>query len=313
MGAVTPNTNILRKNSTGSDFERRRLNVIEGSNVTLTLADDSANDELDLTIASSGGGGGWTDDGTVVRLTEVTDDVGIGTAAPTANTKLHILGDASGNVALRVGNTGDTGLLGIQPTGGNVYSFAALAGGHYLMTANNGNNGIRIDGGAGGASPGWVYIGDSVSANNPKAYLDLNGAMSFWATAEPAASADTYMTMHFNDTRDALMASMDQTAYFPFFWKKVLSKTAAYTMVLGDFTILADATTAAFTVTLPAASNIGELVHIKKTDSSANAVTISRAGADTIEGATTVSLANQYNSRTLVSNGTATWYVIATT
>jgi hypothetical protein len=33
------------------------LNLIEGSNVTLTIADDSGNEEVDVTIAASGGGG----------------------------------------------------------------------------------------------------------------------------------------------------------------------------------------------------------------------------------------------------------------
>jgi hypothetical protein len=36
---------------------RRRINFIEGTNVTLTITDDSANDEIDITIASSGGSG----------------------------------------------------------------------------------------------------------------------------------------------------------------------------------------------------------------------------------------------------------------
>lgn len=43
----------VRKNSAGSTFERRRINLIEGSGVTLTVADDSANEEVDVTIASS--------------------------------------------------------------------------------------------------------------------------------------------------------------------------------------------------------------------------------------------------------------------
>jgi hypothetical protein len=38
--------------------KRKSLNFIEGSNVTLTVADDSANDMVNITIASSGGGGG---------------------------------------------------------------------------------------------------------------------------------------------------------------------------------------------------------------------------------------------------------------
>lgn len=47
----------VRKN-TGADVgTRSRLNFIEGSNVTLTVADDAGGDEVDITIASTGGSG----------------------------------------------------------------------------------------------------------------------------------------------------------------------------------------------------------------------------------------------------------------
>lgn len=49
----------VRKNSTGSTFLRRRINLIEGSNVTMTVADDSTNEEVDVTISTTGGGGGY--------------------------------------------------------------------------------------------------------------------------------------------------------------------------------------------------------------------------------------------------------------
>ncbi|MCK6619145.1 MAG: hypothetical protein HUU32_07095 [Calditrichaceae bacterium] len=42
-------------------------------------------------LSPGGGGGGWSDDGTVVRLTTVTDSVGIGTADPTE--KLEVSGN----------------------------------------------------------------------------------------------------------------------------------------------------------------------------------------------------------------------------
>lgn len=58
MGMLSALRQIVRKNSAGSDYERRRLNLIEGSNVTITVSDDAANDEIDVTIAASGGGGG---------------------------------------------------------------------------------------------------------------------------------------------------------------------------------------------------------------------------------------------------------------
>jgi hypothetical protein len=41
---------------------RRKLNLIEGTNITLTMADDAVNEEVDVTIAAAGGGGaaaGW--------------------------------------------------------------------------------------------------------------------------------------------------------------------------------------------------------------------------------------------------------------
>lgn len=44
----------VRKNSAGSTFTRRRVNLIEGSNVTLTVADDAGSDEVDVTITASG-------------------------------------------------------------------------------------------------------------------------------------------------------------------------------------------------------------------------------------------------------------------
>lgn len=42
-----------RKNSTGATYARSRLNLIEGSNVTLAVADDAGDDEIDVTIAAS--------------------------------------------------------------------------------------------------------------------------------------------------------------------------------------------------------------------------------------------------------------------
>lgn len=45
------------KNSGAVVGTRKQLNFIEGSNVTLTITDDGANDQVDITIASTGGGG----------------------------------------------------------------------------------------------------------------------------------------------------------------------------------------------------------------------------------------------------------------
>lgn len=48
----------VRKDSGANIGSRRRLNFIQGSNVTLTVADDAANEEVDVTVAASPGGSG---------------------------------------------------------------------------------------------------------------------------------------------------------------------------------------------------------------------------------------------------------------
>jgi len=48
----------VRKNTGGTDVgTRRRLNLIEGTDITLTVSDDSGNDEIDITVAYSGSAG----------------------------------------------------------------------------------------------------------------------------------------------------------------------------------------------------------------------------------------------------------------
>ena len=93
-----------------------------------------------------------------------------------------------------------------------------------------------------------------------------------------------------------------------------LAKTANYTVAVGDRDklILGDATSGAFTVTLPAAATAGAgfEITVKKIDSSANIVTVDGDGSETIDGALTKSLVSQYDHLTLVSDG-SNWHVKA--
>lgn len=74
--------------------------------------------------------------------------------------------------------------------------------------------------------------------------------------------------------------------------------------------LLVDASGGARTITLPAAAAANGrpiLFRLARTDSSANAVTIQRAGADTIEGGASVTLTGQWASVTIVSDGVSRW------
>jgi hypothetical protein len=52
----------VSKNSGAIVGTRSELNFIEGANITLTIADDAGSDEVDITIAASGGGGAHASD-----------------------------------------------------------------------------------------------------------------------------------------------------------------------------------------------------------------------------------------------------------
>ena len=96
-----------------------------------------------------------------------------------------------------------------------------------------------------------------------------------------------------------------------------VSVTTPYTTITGDTTVttsneivFANATSGTIDVTLYlAASNGGKTLTIKKTDSSANAVSILRAGSETIDGATSSILYHQNEAVTLISDN-SNWFII---
>ena len=93
----------------------------------------------------------------------------------------------------------------------------------------------------------------------------------------------------------------------------VTTKTSNYGVSTGDgddVLVRTDCTSGAVTITLyTAVGNTGKMVSVKKIDSSANAVTIATTSSQTIDGSTTKTISSQYNSLTMVSNGT-NWDII---
>lgn len=92
----------------------------------------------------------------------------------------------------------------------------------------------------------------------------------------------------------------------------VVTVTGATTLDRTNHTVLADATAAAFTVTLPAVATvpIGHTYDIKKiAGNPSNQVTIDANGAETIDGSATIVLNIQYDIMTIRNGGTE-WNII---
>jgi hypothetical protein len=82
-----------------------------------------------------------------------------------------------------------------------------------------------------------------------------------------------------------------------------------YTATITDYTILCNAVGGAITINLPTAVGItGRIYKFKKTDSSANVVTIDGNAAETIDGSATLVISTQYTSFEIQSDN-ANWWI----
>lgn len=166
------------------------------------------------------------------------------------------------------GNTGASS-CGIAGSGANCQI------GPYVLE-NNGNYGLSIQAGS-GYSTGGHYVKSIMGTGNTTALINDLGNIASNYSLVPGTPV-TYP----------------------------LASVTAATTVKSAIT-LANATAAAFALTLPAVA-AGLTFWIKKTDSSANTVTITPASG-TIDGATNYVLSTQYQFVHLTSDGT-NWYII---
>ena len=89
----------------------------------------------------------------------------------------------------------------------------------------------------------------------------------------------------------------------------ISSPPSPYTASINDV-ILWDATAGNKTVNLPAASlSLNAVINIKKTDASANTITVDGDASETIDGGLTAVLTTQYESITVFCDG-SNWHII---
>jgi len=146
-------------------------------------------------------------------------------------------------------------------------------------------------------STGQVLIAQSSTSYAPRTVsgdgvLSSAGVLTVTKTAGAAfaASATTDTTNATNITSGTLSAARlpATTSVSP----SIRKITASASVTASDFTVLCDATSGSITVTLPTPV-AGQILNVKKIDSSANAVTVSPASG-TIDGAATQTLSTRY-------------------
>ena len=91
----------------------------------------------------------------------------------------------------------------------------------------------------------------------------------------------------------------------------VATKTGAYTLVDADVTILANTTSAGFTLTLPTAvGRSGKFFRVKKISTDANTLTIATTGGQTIDGASSITSALTTRPFWTLQSDGANWWIV---
>lgn len=336
-----------------------------------------------IAMGTSAVGGGWTDDGTNVRLTTVTDTVSVGSStAPAGGIKMRVvLNDAVTNavtvpfvvdhettglaavgigagIQLRMHNTAAAIQAGAQisstwsnATAGAEASrieFATRTGGAALLSAwrmdGNGNLTMLLNAAIAPTTDNTGVVGSSTLRFSSMAALlytayaaagDAVPAMALGSTTLAfgpggAGVQDTKLartgTAAFQITANTIVPFVDgadfgaaATRFDLFtreFWGLPVEKAFAdspYTLTTGDYVLFVNTAGGNVVVNLPsAASSRGRFFIVKKRTNDANTVTVTRAGADTIDGAATAVLAGgTFGSMTLVGPTTGTdWALV---
>lgn len=306
VGATTPSTGAF---TTLASSSTAALGTITSTGSITTTGNTSIVGWSDVSITRGAANVLEQKSGTTAQALKVyntftdTSNYERGTFDFTTNTNVLSVGTQNlGTSTARATYLGGTTLKllpnGLSSTTGQVTISAA---GDTVITSNTSNGttsntgALQIVGGVGVGGGMFVTSFFVVAAAAPISFFGRGGLRS-------NADGDFSFRNNANGANGSIsIAGMSSS---------IVSKITTYTALSTDFTILGDATSAAFSVTLPtAASSSGKLYNIKKIDSGGNAVTIQANGAELIDGANTKVISTQWVNVRIQSNGTS-WFTL---
>ena len=176
-----------------------------------------------------------------------------------------------------------------------VLTFGQSFTGNNIFSNANGSFGVNVGTGTLNYASGATTTGNTKTVNIGTG--GLSGSTTNIAIGSSVSGATSTTTLNGVTTAAGIRQAL-------------ATKTSAYTLTTLDYTVLGNATTASFSLTLPTSVGAtGQVYIIKKVDSTANTVTITTTSSQTIDGSTSKVLSYQYDGFQLQSDG-ANWMII---
>ena len=328
---LTSKGNVTITKSVAGDFGSTVINSNSGTTAQASFtAQNNSGNKIILSKQSSG----FTTSGIInandggLYNTSVAGDLYLVNSNTTGKIKFatnsHSTADImihqSGNVS--IGNTTDNSFK-LDVTGTTVLRGAATVTG-----STNGNFGLTSENTSTGGSAAGAFIGKNNSGNTAifgkeggsvttyKSTLAANDAFIYTATGNISLMADGPSSgfrvgVGGGSSPVFSIASNGKATFTNGMQLGYVAKSATYTASTSDYVINCDATSGAITINLPTAASIAGTVYIiKKSDASANAVTVDPSASQTVDGSTTYSLGSQYKYVQVMSDG-SNWIIIA--
>jgi len=247
--------------------------------------------------------------------TNVTTVAGVSGAVTTvAGISANVTSVAGNSSNINTVATNNTNITTVAGVSGNVTTVAGISA-NVTSVAGNSTNINAV------ASNSTNINAVNANSTNINTVAGVNAAVTTVATNIASVNtAATNIAAIIDAPNQATAAANSATAAAASaaagMYSAVQDKSANYTVVAGDAGDLIRVTTTsgAITITLPTISTVGDgfKVAIVKWTSDGNAVSVVRSSTNTINGATSYNLGNQYSSATFVADlETGQWFAVA--